>query len=77
MFVGRYVPKTNNFGKVIICFQFHFNWVERGGKMVTYTSIHQCIPTDKMKNRSFWTLDETPSNFWQNRQVLKFNLNEY
>ena len=40
------------------------------------TSIY-LFPWTKWKNRTFCPLDEAPCTFWRNRQVFKFNLNQY
>ena len=59
-------------------FQFHFNRFNSVEKIVDEKNdiIHPSAPT-QWKNRTFWPLDETPYNFWQNRHVLKFNPIEY
>ena len=61
--------------------QFHFNRFNCVEKIVDEKNdnIHPSIHPHALnkKNRTFWPLDETPCNFWQNRHVLKLNLIEY
>ena len=71
-----------HFVKLLVGFLFHFNRcnsVEKIGCRKNdniHPSIHPSTHT-KRKNCTFWPLDETPCNFWQNPHVLKFNLIEY
>ena len=68
MFVGQCVQKTNNFVKVTVCFQFHFNRLN---------SVEKRILRTKLKKPHFLGPRRDPIYFWQNRQLLVFNLIEY
>ena len=67
----------------MVGYQFHLNRMncvekivdEKKGKIHTRTSMHPHALNEKIALFGRWA--ETPSNFWQNPQMLKFNLNEY